>query len=111
MQKLIVTSLASTVLMMGMMPQTQAQVRVVPRPSVEPIRPVEIRKPSVVPNNSGNLAAPDSGPNTAIGDGDTCSGVSGCNDFIAECIGGGGDYVPIEHNDKGQPTAGSCDMS
>lgn len=53
------------------------------------------------------FVAPPSDDSAALPSGD-CSGVSACNDFIAECVGAGGDFVPGSHNEQGQPTSGSC---
>ncbi len=37
-----------------------------------------------------------------------CSGVVACNEFIAACVGAGGDYYPGTDNEFGQPTSGHC---
>lgn len=57
----------------------------------------------------GKLAAPGGGGRTAALPGGSCSGVQGCNDFIAECVGAGGDFVPGgTESPDGSPTSGSC---
>ena len=38
----------------------------------------------------------------------SCSGVAECNQFIADCVGAGGEYVPEHNNPQGQPNLGSC---
>ncbi|NBD33234.1 MAG: hypothetical protein GVY17_09780 [Cyanobacteria bacterium] len=103
---LTTAALASTILMIGIASQAQAQLR----RSIPP-NPFRLMSPPVTPENPQRLAAPGSGGNAAIDDGDTCSGVAACNDFIADCIGSGGEYVPIDHDDKGRPSAGSCSKS
>lgn len=41
--------------------------------------------------------------------GDTCLGVSACNELIAECVGSGYDFKPMEHKGpNGEPTYGQC---
>lgn len=41
--------------------------------------------------------------------GDTCLGVSACNDLIAECVASGHDFKPIEHKGpNGEPSYGQC---
>ena len=59
---------------------------------------------------SGQLKlAPSTGDNTqaALPQG-SCSGVAECNQFIADCVGAGGDYVPEHENPQGEPNLGSC---
>jgi hypothetical protein len=41
--------------------------------------------------------------------GDTCLGISACNKLIAECVGSGYDFKPIQHKGpNGEPTYGQC---
>lgn len=41
--------------------------------------------------------------------GDGCLGVSACNDLIADCIGSGHDFNPIQtKGPNGEPTYGFC---
>lgn len=41
--------------------------------------------------------------------GDTCLGVSACNTLIAECVGDGHDFKPMEHKGpNGEPSYGQC---
>lgn len=56
------------------------------------------------------LAAPGGGSGgTAALPSGSCSGIQGCNDFIAECVGAGGDFVPGgTRSPQGEPTSGSC---
>lgn len=57
----------------------------------------------------GKLAAPGWGGRVAALPSGSCSGVQGCNDFIAECVGAGGDFVPGgTESPDGSPTSGSC---
>lgn len=37
-----------------------------------------------------------------------CVGVNACNQFIADCVGAGGEFVEEHHNPKGQPNLGHC---
>lgn len=40
--------------------------------------------------------------------GDTCLGVSACNELIAECIESGHDFKPIQDSPSGEPYYGQC---
>lgn len=41
--------------------------------------------------------------------GDTCLGAPACNELIAECVGSGLDFKPLEHKGpNGEPTYGQC---
>jgi hypothetical protein len=40
--------------------------------------------------------------------GDTCLGVSACNELIAECIESGHDFKPMEDTPSGEPYYGQC---
>ena len=63
---------------------------------------------SVQHSASQKLKAPTRGGSRAVV-GDTCLGVSACNTLIAECVGSGLDFKPIQtKGPNGEPSYGQC---
>ncbi|MFW6264238.1 MAG: hypothetical protein ACOC3E_01800 [Cyanobacteriota bacterium] len=99
----VTTALASTVLIVSIVSEVQAQTR-------RPIRPT--RTPSTLqvipstPQTPNRVAAPGSDGTSAIET--TCTGVQSCNDFIALCVASGGDFEGTAHDPEGRPSAGTC---
>jgi hypothetical protein len=56
---------------------------------------------------SQKLKAPTNRSRAVVGD--TCLGVSACNTLIAECVGSGLDFKPMQHaGPNGEPSYGQC---
>jgi hypothetical protein len=105
MLKIIVsTAMVSTVLMVSLAPEAQAQTRQSPPPTrtpstlqVTPTAPPRIQDRVTSPNPDGTAKIETS-----------CTGVQSCNDFIALCAASGGDFEGTAHDPEGRPSAGTC---
>ncbi|MEM6451814.1 MAG: hypothetical protein AAF703_16045 [Cyanobacteria bacterium P01_D01_bin.105] len=81
--------------------------------SAQPQRSRVVRPPAraTTPTFPPMIISPQGGQGPTPADSaGSCNGVSDCNNFIANCIGSGGDYIPGTTNDEGQPTSGSCEV-
>lgn len=99
---IVSTALASTVLMVSIVSEVQAQTR----HSVPTRTPSSFQVQPSTPQAPNRVAAPGSDGTAAIET--TCTGVQSCNDFIALCVASGGDFEGTAHDPQGRPSAGTC---
>lgn len=98
---MISTVMASTVLMISVAPEAQAQTR--PSPSRTP---ATLQVTPSTPQIQDRVAAPNPDGTAKIET--TCTGVQSCNDFIALCAASGGEFEGTAHDPEGRPSAGTC---
>ncbi|MBE7379819.1 MAG: hypothetical protein F6J95_000220 [Leptolyngbya sp. SIO1E4] len=106
--KRIFRGLIMTPALLSMASVATAQTRQLPS-RVIPAQPVQVQRQvpqatPTLPNSPDQVQA----PQDEVYFPTFCSGASHCNDFIANCIGEGGDFTGMVYDEIGQPIGGMC---